>query len=502
MDTKALKDKILQLAMQGKLVPQDENDEPASVLLERIKKEKEQLIKNKKIKKEKALPEITEDEIPYELPNGWKWVRLGDISKNIHYGYTASAKEDIDGIKLLRITDIQNNKVNWKNVPYCDIDNNKFETYKLENDDILIVRTGGTIGKSFIVKNINYNSVFASYLIRVVPLKNINANYLKLFLETPLYWDQLIIKSQGTGQPNVNATSLKELLIPFPPLNEQKRIVKKIDSLFNLVDGLENNKQDLLQNISDVRNKSLQLAVQGKLVPQDENDESASLLIERIKKEKEQLIKDKKIKKEKALPEITEDEIPYELPKSWKWVRINNIVALNDNSIRRGPFGSAITKNMFVPKGEDTYKVYEQKNAIKKNCNLGDYYITKEHYEKLKRFKVGPGDIIISCAGTIGESYILPNGIEEGIINQALLKIRLNENIIDNIYFLNVFKSLTQVELNNSAKGSAIKNLVSVDYLKKDVLFPLPPLNEQKRIVEKLDFIMKLCDELESELNN
>ena len=288
-------------------------------------------------------------------------------------------------------------------------------------------------------------------------------------------------------------------------MEKQNIILEKYKKVKELQKDL--NKEIIIQDeyIKNLKNSILEYAIQGKLVPQNENEESASILIERANKEKEILVKEKKFKKSKLfpnIPKISEDEIPYELPKNWKWVRITEITAMNDNSIRRGPFGSEITKDMFVPKGNETYKIYEQKNAIKKDCELGDYYIGKEHYEKLKRFNVTSGDIIISCAGTIGETYILPQDIEEGIINQALLKIRLNENVIDDMYFINMFKSLTQKELNKSAKGSAIKNLVSVDYLKKKVCFPLPPLEEQKRIVEKIDSLMILCDELEKEINN
>lgn len=236
---KELKNCILQLAVQGKLVPQNPDDEPAEVLLEKIKEEKERLIKEGKIKREKPLGEISEDERPFELPDGWKWVRMRRVAENIHYGYTASAIDKETGVRFLRITDIQNSKVNWSTVPFCDIEEKKLSTCLLKNNDILIARTGGTIGKSFIVKNVNNISVFASYLIRVIPLVNTNADYLKFFLETPLYWKQLIEKSQGTGQPNVNAVSLSELMLPIPPLKEQKRIVEKVDSLMVLCDELE-----------------------------------------------------------------------------------------------------------------------------------------------------------------------------------------------------------------------------------------------------------------------
>jgi len=229
---------ILQEAIQGKLTSQDSSDEPPSVLLERIKEEKEILIREGKIKKEKPLPPVPEEEIPYELPQGWQWVRLKELTANIHYGYTASAVTDNTGIKFLRITDIQDNKVNWDTVPYCEIEEKKVHLYLLKNDDILIARTG-SVGKSFIVKNIKHKVVFASYLIRIIPLSNINPDYLKLFLETPLYWDQLLQKSKGSVQLNVNAVSLSNLLLPLPPLDEQKRIVEIVDQLMVLCAKLE-----------------------------------------------------------------------------------------------------------------------------------------------------------------------------------------------------------------------------------------------------------------------
>ena len=174
------------------------------------------------------------DEIPFEIPDNWEWVRLVNIMKQIHYGYTASAKSD-GRAKLLRITDIQNNSVSWNNVPFCDISEKELSNYKLELRDILIARTGGTVGKSYIIKDIPEASVFASYLIRLVPVANISEDYIKLFLESPLYWKQLKAKSMGTGQPNVNGEALKSLLMPIPALNEQKQIVDKFASLVKII---------------------------------------------------------------------------------------------------------------------------------------------------------------------------------------------------------------------------------------------------------------------------
>lgn len=241
---KLLRQTILQEAVQGKLTKQFQllsgaNDEPASELLKRIKAEKQKLIKEGKLKKAKELPPIAEDEIPFELPKGWVWCKLENVSLNIHYGFNASANSDKTEVRLLRITDIQGNKVDWSKVPGCIISDKELISYELNENDILIARTGGTIGKSYLVKDLSVRAVFASYLIRVIPSTLIDVNYLKLFIESPIYWKQLIDLSSGTGQPNVNGTSLKGLLTPLPPLPEQQRVVTKVQQLQEQLNTLE-----------------------------------------------------------------------------------------------------------------------------------------------------------------------------------------------------------------------------------------------------------------------
>ena len=236
---KEIRKTILNLAVRGKLVPQDPHDESASELLKKIAKEKKKLIAEGKIKKEKILPDIAEEEKPFEMPKGWEWVRLGEVSKKIHYGYTASAEYRNEGIKLLRITDIQNSKVNWDTVPVCKIEKEIIIKYRLEKGDMLIARTGGTIGKSFLVNDIPSTSVFASYLIRLQSVQFIFNKYLKFFLDSPLYWEHIQVASRGTGQPNVNAQILSRLTLPLPPLAEQQRIVAKVNELMAVCDKLE-----------------------------------------------------------------------------------------------------------------------------------------------------------------------------------------------------------------------------------------------------------------------
>ena len=234
---KQAKSKVLEMAVRGELVLQNPEDEPASVLLEHIKKEQ----KSSKSKgKNTAHNTHYEEELPFNIPENWVWCRLGEITKIIQYGVSKSAKSE--GLyRLLRITDIQYNKVIWENVPFTDIKEKDAENFILENGDFLFARTGATVGKSYLVEDLVEKSVFASYLIRISLLPNNNINYIKFFFNSEFYWQQISEKSIGIGQPNVNGTSLKKLFLPLPPLAEQHRIVEKIEHIFAVLEELEEN---------------------------------------------------------------------------------------------------------------------------------------------------------------------------------------------------------------------------------------------------------------------
>lgn len=259
----------------------------------------------------------------------------------------------------------------------------------------------------------------------------------------------------------------------------------------------------------------LQKAMEGKLVPQNPNDEPASELLKRIKAEKEKLISEGKIKRDKKETEIFRGddgkhygkfadgsikEFKHNIPKGWAIVYLPDICALEDGSIKRGPFGSSITKSMFVPKGEHTYKVYEQGNAIRKTIDYGDYWLKESDYIRLKNFSIKAGDILISCAGTIGEIFQIPSNYYNGVINQALLKLTLNSDIIDSQYFKWMFTSLINT-LKEHSIGSAIKNLASIKFLKYEVPMLLPPLSEQQRIVEAIESALERVDEYAKSYN-
>ena len=267
-------------------------------------------------------------------------------------------------------------------------------------------------------------------------------------------------------------------------------------------------------DIEKLKQKILDLAIRGKLVPQDPNDEPASVLIEKIRNEKEELIKQGKIKRDKNESYIYKgsdncyyekignevrniiDEIPFEIPINWCWCRLNEL-----GQFRKGPFGSSLTKEMFVAENTpNRIKVYEQKNAIQKNSKLGKYYITYEKFLTMESFKVEPEDIIVSCAGTIGEIYILPTDSELGIINQALMRIKLYYKNITN-YFLMYFDFVLKKEANEKGNGTGMKNIPPFDILKK-MLVPLPPINEMNKIISKLDILLAKCDNISLETNS
>jgi type I restriction enzyme, S subunit len=230
---------ILDLAVRGRLLTQDPSDEPASVLLRRIELDRARLARSGEIKSQELLKAINGDDIEFQLPESWCWARLGTISRRIHYGFTASANALLTEVRFLRITDIQNNSVNWDSVPGCEISSDEAKQYGLTKGDILVARTGGTIGKTFLVADVPPKSVFASYLIRVQISTELFDRYIKLFLESPVYWKQLQEGARGTGQPNVNGQTLGRLMMAIPPLPEQHRIVGKVETLMTLCDRLE-----------------------------------------------------------------------------------------------------------------------------------------------------------------------------------------------------------------------------------------------------------------------
>ena len=492
MNGKQLKNSILQWAIQGKLVPQDPNDEPASVLLEKIRQEKERLIKVKKIKRDKNASIIyrgednsyyekfadgkvvcIDDEIPFEIPESWQWERWGNLSHSIQYGYNAPAEESGD-IRMVRISDIQDGEVLWVKVPFCHINKSDIDTYLLQKGDILFARTGGTVGKSFLVGDVPYPSIYAGYLIRTRYSNMLSSHYMKYFMECRLYWEQLRNGTIATAQPNCNGKTLAKMILPIPPYNEQIRITDKLSQVLEQVCkyGESQKRLDRLNlQIHDLLKKSiLQEAIKGRLVAQDTSEEPASILLQRVKEEKLRLVKEGKLKKKdvtdstifrdddnKYYEQVDGIAVPiesdYDFPSTWEVVRLSHICRLIDGEKKEGQY----------------------------ICLDAKYLRGKSTGNKLIKGKfVNKGDNIILVDGeNSGEVFTVPHdGYMGSTFKQLWVSSRMYLPYV--LYIIQFYKNL----LRNSKKGAAIP------HLNKDIFYSLligiPPYQEQERIANAI----------------
>lgn len=492
MTAEQLKASILQMAMQGKLVEQRKIEGTGEALFQIIQNEKKQLIAQRKIKQGKKTPEITADEVPFEIPNNWKWVRWGELSESIQYGVNAPAKE-VGRIRMVRISDIQDGKVQWETVPFCDVSEESIADYLLKRNDILFARTGGTVGKSYIVKELPEEAVYAGYLIRTRYSDHLEPMYLKYFMESDLYWNQLRSGTIATAQPNCNGQTLSKMILPLPPLEEQKRIVAKIEELMPFVEQYakaSTRLNTLNASFPEQMKKSiLQQAVMGKLVPQDPNDEPASVLLKKIAEEKQKLIKEGKIKKQKALPAITEDEIPFDIPESWEWVQLDEL-AIFENGDRGKNYPN---KSEYVQSGV----AWINTSHIKPNGYLTTTemnYITREKFETLRSGKIEENDLVFCLRGATYGKVSRVEPYTEGAVASSLMIIRPIISILRDYLLLYLKTPLAFSELAKYANGSAQPNLGAKDVRK--YLVPLPPLKEQKRILECVEEILPKLDDL------
>ncbi|MFS9268968.1 restriction endonuclease subunit S [Streptococcus infantis] len=486
MTPQQLKNAILQQAIQGKLVEQRAEEGTGQELYKAIQDEKQKLIQEGKLKKQKALPGITEEEIPFEIPETWKWVRLGDLSKSVQYGYNAPAKNE-GRIKMVRISDIQDDSVCWDTVPYCDIREEEIEQYLLKNNDILFARTGGTVGKSFLVKNISENAIYAGYLIRTQYGKNIVPQFLKYFMGSELYWSQLRIGTIATAQPNCNGQTLSKMILPLPPLAEQKRIVEKIEELLPLVERYEkawNRLEELNKKFPlDMQKAILGQAIQGKLVEQRAEEGTGHELYKVIQDEKQQLIQEGKLKKQKALPEITEDEIPFEIPETWKWVRLREVVYNHGQKKPSSTFsyidiGSIDNENQRLNENENIIEAEKAPSRARKIVHMDDVlYATVRPY--------------LHNMCIIDKDFVYPPIASTGFAVMACFNNFYNKYLF--YYLLSPTFDRYANSIENS-KGVAYP-AINDERLYKAIV-PLPPLAEQERIVEKIEELLPLVEKL------
>lgn len=533
---KKLRELILELAVRGKLVPQDPNDEPASVLLERIAAEKAQLVKDKKIKKPKALPEISEDEKPFELPKGWELVRFNDLGE---WGAGSTPRrgniEYYDGsIPWFKSGELNSDYISESEEHISELALKETSVRYNNIGDVLVAMYGATIGKTSIL---TVRATTNQAVCACTPFNGFKNTFLLMLLKASK--SRLIGMGAGGAQPNISREKIINTVIALPPTSEQQRIVTKVDELMSLCDALEaqtensiaahqtlvevllealleapeqgatpeqstvqfqQNWQRLSEHfdtlftttasIDTLKQTILQLAVMGKLVPQNPNDEPAAKLLERIAAEKAQLIKDKKIKKQKTLPEITDEEKPFELPKGWEWSRLGTAFRKVTDGAHNPP-----------PNTGEGYPMLSCKevNFEKIDFSLASRFVDQEGFDKEnKRTAISPGDILLNIVASIGRSAVVPQGAPKFVLqrNVAVLDSMLEAHFVTR----QLASPHCYSYYSEHAKGTAQQ----VIYLGKLALMPLvvPPLEEQHRIVAKVDELMALCDQLKARLTD
>ena len=416
------------------------------------------------------LPSFSSDKphYPYELPKGWEWTTVGEISQSILYGVSESAKSH-GAYKLLRITDIQNNFVNWETVPFTDYDESKAESYLLKDGDILFARTGATVGKSYLVNSLQENAIYASYLIRVQTYNQVLPEFVKYFFESGYYWSQILCNSVGIGQPNVNGTILANLMLPIPPITEQKRIVKELTKWLSIIDKIGRGKENLQDAIKHAKSKILDIAIHGKLVPQDPNDEPATDLLKRINPK----------------AEIISDNGHYQnLPKGWCLTTLESITN----------YGSCV--NVSVQEIPKDAWVLELEDIEKDSAKILCARHKKDREIKGVRHRFKAGDILYSKLRTyLNKVLIAPN---EGFCTTEIIPISVKLGI-HNKYICHVLRS--QAFLDYTAQcgyGVKMPRLSTKDA--QNGIIPLPPYNEQLRIVSMVEKLLADLGTIEESL--
>ncbi|MDD2989499.1 MAG: restriction endonuclease subunit S [Zoogloea sp.] len=530
---KKLRELILELAVRGLLVPQDPNDEPASELLKKIAAEKARLVKAGKIKKEKPLPPITEAEKPFEIPPGWIWIRLsvlcelenGDRSKN----YPNKSLLVDSGIPFVNAGHLQSGRINTSEMTFISEERfNLLSGGKFSDGDILFCLRG-SLGKSAIVEGFSRGAI-ASSLVIVRLIGESDRFYFHNFFDSPLSYRQIQKYDNGTAQPNLSAADLGKFLIPLPPLTEQHRLVAKVDELMALCDQLEQETDASLgahqtlvetllsaltsaadhaqfasawqriaghfdtlftteESIAQLKQTILQLAVMGKLVPQDPNDEPASELLKKIAAEKAKLVKEGKIKKEKPLPPIADNEKPYDLPKGWEWVRTYQVAECR--------LGKMLDR---AKNSGAAYPYLRNTNVQWQQFKLDDIKeINLEPYE-LEEYRLRDGDLLICEGGEPGRCAIWRTERSEMYFQKALHRVRVFGGILPE-HIANCLQADALCKrLDQFFTGATIKHFAGQELNR--YFFALPPLAEQHRIVGKVDELMALCDQLKSRLSD
>ena len=486
MTPEQLKASILQYAIQGKLVEQRPEEGSGEELYQQIQTEKQRLIQEKKIKKEKPLAEISEDEIPFDIPESWKWVKVGNVG-SWSSGATPSRTNPAyygGTIPWLKTGDLNDGFI--KEIPefITDLALEKTSVRLNPVGSVLMAMYGATIGKLGIL---DISATTNQACCACIPYEGIHNKYLFYYLMSMRR--SYIGMAEGGAQPNISKEKIVNSLIPLPPLAEQKRIVAKIEELLPLIGryavAYEKLEQFNAKFPEDMKKSILQYAIQGKLVEQRAEEGTGEELYQQIQAEKQHLIAEKKIKKEKPLPEIAENEIPFDIPESWKWVRLNNIA----ESIVDCPHST--------PKYLDMETEY---CTIDTNCIDGKGDITKWRYvdadtytARIARLTPQKDDIVYTREGSICRAAILPEG-PKVCLGQRVMLIRSANGVFPQFIRRLLMSPMVIRKLTEQQKGIGAKHVNVSDVC--NLILPLPPLAEQERIVAKLEEILPLCERL------
>ena len=488
MNAQQLKNAILQEAIEGRLVPQDPNDEPASALLARIRKEKEQLVKAGKLKKKDLeVKPISEDEIPFEIPESWEWVRLKSLVSVLGDGIHGTPEYDITGsYYFINGNNLSNNKIVIK-ADTKKVNEKEYQTYKKElNDKTILVSINGTIGN---VGHYNGEPVILGKSACYYNLLDIGLkSYITMLMYTDYFLKYAVENATGSTIKNVSLAVMNDFLVPFPPVAEQHRIVAKIEEILPKVEEY-GKAQDTLNKLNEelperLKKSILQEAIEGRLVPQDPNDEPASVLLAKIRKEKEQLVKEGKLKKKDIVETpISEDEIPFEIPNSWEWCRLSDAVYNHGQKI---------------PDKRFSYIDIGSINNKRQCLNSSENIIEAKDAPSRARKIVKKGDIVYSTVRPYLHNIAIVDRefSEEPIASTGFAVFSCLESVYNKFLFYYLFSPSFDLYANDGDNAKGVAYPAINDQKLYKAIIPLPPLAEQHRIVEKLEQLLGEVDKL------
>ena len=485
MTPQELKSSILQLAIQGKLVEQRPEEGTGEELYQQIQAEKKRLIQEGKIKKEKPLPEIAEDEVPFEIPEGWKWAYLGELFLH-NTGKAQNSSGSNKGVvrKFITTSNLYWNRFDLSKVKEMPFTEQELERCTAQKGDLLVCE-GGDCGRAAIW-NYDEKVCIQNHVHRIRPYKEVSIEYFYYLFYIYKFTGRL--KGHGVAIQGLSSEAIHKVLCPLPSLAEQKRIVAKIEELLPYLDRYEkawNRLEDFGRRFPvDMQKSILQMAIQGKLVEQRPEEGTGEELYQQIQAEKQALIKAGKIKKEKPLPEIAEDEVPFEIPEGWKWVRLGEIIF----GVADGPHFSPKYQEQGIP-------FISTRNISSGRLDLSTAkYISRELHEELcKRCKPKKGDVLYTKGGTTGIAAVNDSDVEFNVwVHVAVLS--LDQHVYP-YYLAMALNSPHCYELSQEyTHGTSNRDLGLTRMVR--ITLPLPPIAEQKRIVARLEEILPLCERL------